>query len=73
MSFSASSRLCLTCIKSSGFVTVVRSDLHHFSDASESGYGEVTYNELHLDMYHYCSSACLQYNKQLSSVPTKYM
>ena len=37
---------------------MVRSDLHHFSDASESGYGEVTYNELHLDMYHCCSSAC---------------
>ena len=52
---------------------MVRSDSHNFSDASESGYGEVTYNELHLDMYHYCSSACEQCNKQLSSVPTKYM
>ena len=31
------------CVKPPGFGTVVRSELHHFSDASESGYGVVSY------------------------------
>ena len=31
------------CFKPSGFSAVARVELHHFSDASESGYGAVSY------------------------------
>ena len=31
------------CYKPEGFGQVAKSSLHHFSDASESGYGQVVY------------------------------